>query len=350
MAGEGGLVPGAAAAPGARVYLRPFGWPTRGNFEVLVRAPGGVVAASAGTGEIRDWALGEGEEVAACVETLLARLSAPRPPFAGLAVDRPLIMGIVNVTPDSFSDGGETPDTDSAIERGRAMAAAGAAIIDVGGESTRPGSRPVTVAEERDRVVPVVRTLAADGLVVSIDSRHAQVMAAAIEAGAAVINDVTALTADPGSIDLAAASGAPVILMHMQGEPGTMQDDPRYDHAALDIYDYLEARVAACEKAGIGRQRIAVDPGIGFGKTVAHNAGIIGHLGLFHGLGCVVVLGASRKSFIGRLSKGEPAQERIPGSIAAALAGAAQGVHIIRVHDVAETRQALAVWGAIGGT
>ncbi len=350
MPGVGPTLAGAGGDPAARLYLRPLGWPVSGRFELLVRSPDGTVAWTAETEGIRQWAAGHGESVAAHMETLLDRLFRPPPSFAGLPVERPLIMGIVNVTPDSFSDGGETPGAASAIERGFAMAAAGAAIVDVGGESTRPGSRPVTVDEELARVVPVVRTLAGDGLTVSIDTRRTPVMAAALKAGAAIINDVTALSGDAGSLELAATGDAPVILMHMQGEPGTMQDDPRYDDAALDIYDYLASRIAACEAAGIPRRRIAVDPGIGFGKTVAHNTGILGRLGLYHGLGCALVLGASRKSFIGHLSLDEPAHRRIPGSLAAALAGAAQGVQIIRVHDVAETRQALSVWEAIART
>ena len=337
-------LPSLGDLPAPSVYIRPLGWPASGFCEVVAR---GLAPVEATVDEIRDWADGQETAIAARVETLLDRLAAPPRNFAGLPLGRPLVMGIVNVTPDSFSDGGETPDPASAIERGRAMAAAGARIVDVGGESTRPGSRTVSLDQELERVVPVVRALAADGLVVSVDSRHAAVLGAALEAGAAIVNDVTALTGDDAALDLVAKSGAPVILMHMLGEPGTMQDDPRYDNAPLDIYDYLATRVAACEAAGIERARIAIDPGIGFGKTAAHNAEILGRLGLYHGLGCVVVLGASRKSFIGRLSQDEPVLERIPGSLAAALAGAAQGVQIIRVHDVAETRQALTIWEAI---
>ncbi len=334
----------AGGLPAASVYIRPLPWPASAFHEVVVR---GVAPAAATVDEIRDWAERQNPAIAAHVATLLERLAAPPRSFAGLPVERPLIMGIVNVTPDSFSDGGETADAASAIGRGRAMAAAGAGIVDVGGESTRPGAPTPSLEEELERVVPVVRALAADGLTVSIDSRRAAVIAAALEGGAAIVNDITALTGDAASLGLVAKSGAPVILMHMQGEPATMQDNPDYDDAPLDIYDYLAERVAACEAAGIERARVAVDPGIGFGKTVAHNAAILGRMGLYHGLGCVVVLGASRKSFIGRLSRDEPVRERLPGSLAAALAAAAQGVQIIRAHDVAETRQALTVWQAI---
>ena len=333
----------------ATIYLRPLGAPGGfQKFEVLIRRPaGGARALCCARDEVLGWARAEGGALADHVLTLIERLSTPRPPFAGLALDRPLIMGIINVTPDSFSDGGETPDTGSAVTRGRAMAEAGADILDVGGESTRPGSRPVSKAEELARVVPVVRALAGAGYVVSIDSRRARVMEAALDAGAALVNDVTALSGDEQSLALVAGRAVPIILMHMQGAPQTMQVDPRYDHAALDIYDALGRRVDACLAAGIPRADIAIDPGIGFGKTVAHNAEILGRLSLLHGHGCAVALGVSRKSFIAALARGEPVTERVPGSLAAALHAVTQGVHIVRVHDVAETRQALDVWRAI---
>ena len=256
-------------------------------------------------------------------------------------------MGVVNVTPDSFSDGGETPDAEAAIARGRAMLAAGADIIDVGGESTRPGAASLDPAEEQSRIVPVIRALAADGAVVSADTRHAAVMAAAVAAGARIVNDVSALSAEPGSLAQAAQSGAHVILMHMKGDPRTMQDDPRYDDVVAEVAAYLAERIEACVRAGIPRAKIAIDPGIGFGKTVAHNVALIANLGRLKELGCPVVLGVSRKSFIGKLSRNEPPQERLAGSLAAALAGIARGADIVRVHDVAETRQALAVWRAV---
>lgn len=287
--------------------------------------------------------------LAAVAKDLVQRLSAPRPPFAGLDLGRPQIMGVINVTPDSFSDGGDRFDPARAITDGLAMREAGAAILDVGGESTRPGAAPVPPEEEVRRVVPVVAGLVKAGALVSIDTRRAAVMAAALDAGAKIINDVTALAGDPENLALAAERQAPVILMHMQGEPRTMQHDPHYDDAPLDVYDFLAARVAACEAAGIPRARIAIDPGIGFGKTMAHNLRILDQLAVFHGLGCAVVLGLSRKSFIGRLGGGGDAKARLPGSLAGALAGAARGVHILRVHDVAETVQTLAVWSAIEG-
>ncbi len=267
--------------------------------------------------------------------------------FAGLSLDRPRLFGIINVTPDSFSDGGEALKSEDALDRGRAMLEAGADVLDVGGESTRPGARPVSIEEELARVVPVVEGLGRLGAMVSIDTRRSPVMCAAIDAGAKIINDITALTGDLNSLGLAAESGLPVVLMHMQGEPATMQDEPRYEDPAIDIHAYFTERLAACEKAGIGRERIAVDPGIGFGKTVGHNLKILSRLDLYRGIGCSVMLGVSRKSFIGTLSREEPPKDRVPGSIAAVLAAARQGVRLFRVHDVAETRQAFAVWEAI---
>ncbi len=299
--------------------------------------------------QLGDWAARFGAATAAEAEALLARLSAPRPPFAGLDLDTPRIMGIINVTPDSFSDGGDRFDAGRAVDDGLAMVEAGAAMLDVGGESTRPGAAPVDAQEEQRRVLAVVRGLAEAGALVSIDSRRAGVMAAALDAGARAINDVTALEGDPDSLALAAGRSVPVVLMHMQGEPGTMQADPRYDDAALEVYDYLEGRVAACVAAGLARADIAVDPGIGFGKTVTHNLEILDRMALYQGLGCAVVLGVSRKGFIGKLSRGEAPKARLPGSLAAALSGLDRGVQILRVHDVTETAQALALWCAIVG-
>jgi dihydropteroate synthase len=273
---------------------------------------------------------------------------APTPhTFAGLTLDRPLLMGVVNVTPDSFSDGGEALRPEDAIARGRALLDAGADILDIGGESTRPGAAPVPVEDEIARVLPVVAALSQMGGRVSIDTRRARVMAAAMAAGARIINDVTALAGDPESLALAAKAGVAVILMHMQGEPRTMQENPRYDDVVAEVRDYLAARIEACAAAGIARERIAIDPGIGFGKTVEHNLSLLKHLDRLVALGCPVVLGVSRKSFVAKLSYGEPPKARLPGSLAAALAGVARGAAILRVHDVAETRQALSVWRAI---
>ena len=280
----------------------------------------------------------------------LDALAAPRAGFAGLSMAAPRIMGILNVTPDSFSDGGRFLAAGDALAQARAMAA-GADILDIGGESTRPGAEPVALEEEIARTAPVIAALRAGGMEtpISIDTRKTAVAAAALEAGAQVVNDVAALTYDPALGPLAAARGAPVILMHHQGTPETMQADPRYDDVLLDVYDWLAERLAAALALGIPRDRIALDPGIGFGKTVQHNLALLRGLSLFHGLGCPVLLGASRKRFIGSIGGGAEAQARMPGSVAVALAGVAQGVQMIRVHDVAETRQALLLWQAING-
>lgn len=315
--------------------------------EVLLRQPDRIVSVETAIDGARDWAAAEGAMAHARITTLIDRISGSRPSFAGLALDRPRIMGIVNVTPDSFSDGGRFVAPEAAIAHGRALQAAGADILDIGGESTRPGAPPVTADDELKRIMPVIAGLRDCGVPLSIDTRRAAVMAAALDAGAAIVNDVSALTHDPDSPALVARCRAPVMLMHMRGEPATMQADPQYDSAPLDVFDYLEARIATCLSAGISAANIAVDPGIGFGKTVAHNLEILGRLSLFHGLGVPILLGVSRKGLIGRLSRGESADRRLPGSLAAALAGVAQGVQILRVHDVAETAQALAVWQAI---
>ncbi len=277
-----------------------------------------------------------------------ARLTGQRPPLQlgerTIRLDQPQVMGIVNVTPDSFSDGGQFADARSAAEAGAAMAAAGAAMVDVGGESTRPGAASVWEGDEAERVLPVIRQLAGGGVAVSIDTRKAAVMEAALGAGARLVNDVSALTFDPQSAGVVAASGAPVVLMHHQGDPQTMQDNPRYEDVLVEVYEWLEDRVAAAEAAGIARDRILIDPGFGFGKSVAHNLELMNGLALLHGLGCPIVLGASRKRTIGALSNEAPADQRLAGSIAFALKAVDQGAQVIRVHDVPETVQALKVW------
>lgn len=275
------------------------------------------------------------------------RFATAPAPFAAFAGNRPVIAGIVNVTPDSFSDGGETFEPDRAVARGFALVAAGADMVDVGGCSTRPGAAPVPEAEEMARVLPVVGALAASGVPVSIDTSRARVMAAAVEAGAKIVNDVTALTGEEASLRTVSDSGAAVVLMHMRGTPETMQGDTHYADVVLDVYDYLEDRVDACLAAGLARHRIAVDPGIGFGKSADGNARLLACIGLLRGLGVAVMVGVSRKSFIARLSGGEDAKRRLPGSIAAGLAAVHGGAGILRVHDVAETRQALDIWRAI---
>lgn len=267
--------------------------------------------------------------------------------FAGLDLRLPVVMGIINVTPDSFSDGGETFAHDAAVERGWQMVADGAKILDVGGESTRPGAAAVSVAEEIDRVVPVIDGLRGSGVVISIDTRHARVMAAAVAAGAGVVNDVSALTGDDKSLEVACELGVPVILMHMQGTPENMQRAPSYENAPDEVHAYLADRVNACVTAGFRADQIAVDPGIGFGKTQDHNLEILNRIEIFHDLAGPIVLGVSRKSFIGRLAGADDPHNRVPGSIAAAVLARQKGVQIFRVHDVPETVQALAVADAI---
>ena len=281
------------------------------------------------------------------IAQLKGRLSASRGPVCGLTLDQPRLMGVLNVTPDSFSDGGDYAAEGDAIAHGRAMAAAGADIVDVGGESTRPGSQAPSELEEMRRVIPVIHALAGDGILVSVDTRRATVMEAALAAGARIVNDMSALRHDPEARTVVARFGAWVVLSHMQGTPETMQREPRYEDASLDVFDALAAHVSAAEAAGISRDKIIVDPGIGFGKTACHNLEILRDIALLHGLGCPLLVGASRKSFIGRLSAGEAPKERLPGSLAAGLHALGEGAHILRVHDVAETRQALAMWRGI---
>ena len=259
-------------------------------------------------------------------------------------LDQPHVMAIVNITPDSFSDGGRLADAETAIVAGADMAADGAAILDIGGESTRPGAKPVWAGDEIGRVVPVIGRLAASGAAISIDSRKAEVMEAALAAGAQMVNDVSALTFDPRSAETIAAAGVPIVLMHHQGDPQTMQQDPRYDDVLVEVYLWLEERIAAAEAAGIAREKILVDPGFGFGKTVAHNLELMNGLAIFHSLGCPLVVGASRKRTIGALSNEAPADKRLAGSITLALKAVEQGVQIVRVHDVFETVQSLKVW------
>jgi len=308
---------------------------------MLGRGAGGATIGAVGSIAAFDGWLKANPGGQGALGAILGRAIEPRRPWAGLALDRCRVMGVINVTPDSFSDGARHLDAARAIEHGHALLAAGADLLDIGGESTRPGADPVAPEEELARVLPVVRALAQAGAVISIDTRNSAVMAAAFAAGARIVNDVSALAGDPGSIEVVRRSGAAVALMHMGGQPKTMQENPRYDDVVLDVYDYLESRIAACEAAGIPRERIAVDPGIGFGKNLQHNLRLLAYLTVLHGLGVGLLVGVSRKSFIAKASRGEPADARLPGSLAAALAAAGQGVQILRVHDVADTRQAL---------
>ena len=257
-------------------------------------------------------------------------------------------MGIVNVTPDSFSDGGVNFDPRAAFVSAWAMSAAGADLIDVGGESTRPGSAEVSPAEELDRVLPVVRDLAARGAVVSVDTRHANVAAACVRAGASVINDISGFS-DPAMVALAASCDAGLVVMHMQGDPGTMQEEPHYGDVVAEVAAYLLGQAASLEAAGVAHERITLDPGIGFGKTTAHNLELLRRLDEIVALGYPVLVGASRKRFIGEITGVTEPRDRLAGSIAAALVAVEHGVAIVRVHDVAETVQALAIARAVRG-
>ena len=257
----------------------------------------------------------------------------------------PRVMGVINVTPDSFSDGGANFDHARALDHARQMAADGADVIDVGGESTRPGAAVVSEAEELRRVLPVIEALARDGVVVSADTRRPGVMRAAIAMGATMINDVGALTA-PGALDAVAETDAAVCLVHMQGQPATMQRTPHYDDVVVEVREFLVARAKACEAAGIARERIVIDPGFGFGKTLAHNLALLRALPDFAAAGYPVLAGLSRKSSLGTIT-GRPVDERMAASVAAALAAVARGAAIVRVHDVRETVDAIKVWLAI---
>ncbi|MGR3468253.1 MAG: dihydropteroate synthase [Shimia sp.] len=292
----------------------------------------------------------EGREIVAATDLppdVLTRLTGARADIAGLSLDRPRVMGILNVTPDSFSDGGRHATRDAALAQSRAMVAAGADILDIGGESTRPGATEVAVAEELERTIPVIEAIRAEMRTpISIDTRKAAVANAALSAGADIVNDVSAMSFDAQMPGIVAKSGAPVCLMHAQGTPETMQRDPRYGDVVRDVIQDLRSSRDAAQAAGIAPHRLITDPGIGFGKTQDHNLTLMAHLSALHDLGAPILFGASRKRFIGTLTGVETAAERVHGSVAAALHAATQGAQILRVHDVAATRQALNVWMA----
>jgi dihydropteroate synthase len=264
-----------------------------------------------------------------------------------LSLERPLVMGVVNVTPDSFSDGGRYFDAGRAVEHARRLIEEGADLIDIGGESTRPGAAPVDLAEERRRVLPVLEALAGGKVPVSVDTRKPELMREAVSAGADMVNDVAALAA-PGALEAVASSPAAVCLMHMRGEPGTMQEHPSYRDVVREVRDYLAGRVAEAERSGISRNRIVADPGFGFGKNLEHNLALLRSLPEFGSLGVALLAGLSRKAMLGRIT-GREAGDRVHASVAAALLAAQNGAHILRVHDVAATRDALAVWRAVKG-
>ncbi len=279
---------------------------------------------------------------------IIDNLTQLRYPFAGITMGAPKIMGILNVTPDSFSDGGKHYGPAMAVAAGRAMIADGARIIDVGGESTRPGATPVTRNQELARVLPPISSLKKLGAVLSVDTQHAEVMDRAAARGATIINDVAGLRGE-GALETAARTGCYVVIMHMQGMPLTMQDSPKYGFAPVEIYAFLEERINAAIAAGIPREKISIDPGFGFGKAVYHNLQLVNWLAMLHGLGVPILFGASRKSTIAKLSSCEKTDQRLPGSLGLAMAAARQGAQMLRVHDVVETAQALAVECALIG-
>jgi len=296
------------------------------------------------------WLAGLGVSERTSAQTQLAGIAAPRASLTlgerVLRFDVPQVMGILNMTPDSFSDGGKhVGDPEAAADAGFAMGLAGASIIDVGGESTRPGADPVWEGDEIARVVPVIDRLAKSGAIISIDTRKAAVMEAALAAGAHIVNDISALLHDPRSMDVVAKAGCPVILMHSPSAgPDPHDKASPYRDVVADTYAFLEARIAACIAAGIARERIIVDPGIGFGKSLADSLALINRLATFQSLGQPLLLGASRKRIVGALSNEAPAAQRLGGSLALALEGARAGAAILRVHDVVESVQAVRVW------
>lgn len=333
-----------------KVYYRPLAHPDARVFDEALPLAGG----SAWFDRVERLERGQPGQIVANSQVppeVLVRLSTLREPICNLALDQPRLMGVLNVTPDSFSDGGKFDGFDAGVRQAEALVAEGADVLDIGGESTRPGADFVPPEVEASRTEPVIKTLRARGIAapISIDTRKAGVAEAAIQAGAGLVNDVSALSFDEDMLRLVAASDAAICLMHASGDPKTMQDKPEYDDVLLDVYDYLHDRVALCVQNGISRHRILVDPGIGFGKTQTHNLALIRGLSLFHGLGCAVLLGVSRKRFIGTIGQEPQADRRAAGSIAVGLEGLRQGVQMLRVHDIRETRQAVLLWQALQG-
>ena len=334
-----------------QVYLAPVIPLCSTNITVAIRCRDHVsYFADHALAEIQNWANDLGFHRTS-VDTQLANLNGLKRLKILGEYTEPLIMGIVNITPDSFSDGGEFEDPSIAIEHAQKLAKDGAQILDFGGESTRPGADFVTAAIEIERVIPVLEACKSQVQHLSIDTRKSEVMAAALIGGANMINDVTALEFDVASLAVAAKANVPVCLMHSSADPKVMQENPSYDHVLFDVIDYLKGRVDYCVEGGISPYNIILDPGIGFGKTLAHNLILLKGLRFLHALGCPILLGASRKSFIGKVDKASlRAEDRIGGSLSTVLAGLVAGVQVFRVHDVAQTRQAIAIWQAIDNT
>ena len=317
-------------------------------WHISLRDDDGVKSAIVPVPELADWIAAMPDRLAEMVKAQRAAVARPRGALQlgerVVRLNEPQIMGILNVTPDSFSDGGRHVDTAAASEAGYALAAAGAAVVDVGGESPRPGAPLVWEGDEVQRVEAVVAALARGGVAVSIDTRKAAVMEAALAAGATIVNDISALRYDERAMAVVAEAGCSVVLMHAPSAKSDPHEGGGYAHVLFDVYDMLAERVAACKAAGIDPAKIIVDPGLGFGKGVADNLALINGLALFHTLGCPILFGASRKRMIGALDNEAPADQRLGGSVALHYQAASQGAQLLRVHDVAENRQALRVW------
>ena len=350
----------------ARVYLRPTCFVDRPHeldndclriadtmvwfaaWHLSLRDDGVVRSAIVPVAELDGWVAAMSDRLAEAAMAQRIAVTRPRGTLQlgerTIRLSEPQIMGILNVTPDSFSDGGKHVDSVAAAEAGFAMGAAGAAIIDVGGESTRPGAPLVWEGDEIKRVEDVVAALAKGGVAVSIDTRKAAVMEAALAAGARIVNDISALRYDDRAMDVVARAGCPVVLMHAPSAKSDPHEGGQYAHILFDVYDMLAERVAACIAAGIDAAKIIVDPGLGFGKGVGDNLALINGLALFHTLGCPILFGASRKRLIGALDNEAPADQRLGGTVALHYQAATQGAQLLRVHDIAENRQALRVW------
>ena len=343
-----GLVPGSQSEHGNAIRLAG-GMIYASRFAVILRRDGTIAERWLAAPDTMAEVLGHlPDTVAADAESQWANLTLAHPALElgarTVQLDQPQVMGILNVTPDSFSDGGAHDDVETAREHAAAIVEAGASIIDIGGESTRPGARPVWEGDEIERVVPAIEACAAMGAAVSVDTRKAAVMEAALDAGAALVNDVSGLTHDPRSAEVVAARGCPVVLMHAPGRGEDLHEGEKYDNVVFDVFDELRNRRDEALEAGIDASRILLDPGIGFGKSLAENLLLINALPLFHALGHPLMLGASRKRLIGALGKEEDADNRLGGSLALALKGMDAGVQLLRVHDVPETVQARNVW------
>lgn len=355
-----------ALSPDAQIYCRPAALVERPHelgddclrisdmmiwfaaWNIIVRDRGRARSALVPVPQFDDWGEAMPDRLAAAAHEQRAALAGPRAALQlgerTVRLNEPQVMGIVNVTPDSFSDGGQHVDSQSAIDAGFAMSAAGAAIVDIGGESTRPGAPLVWEGDEIKRIEAVVAGLSGSGVAVSVDTRKASVMEAALAAGAHMINDISALRYDERAIEVVARAGCPVVLMHAPSAGSDPHAGGSYDHPLLDVYDMLAQRIAKCVSLGIDRSRIILDPGIGFGKSIGDNLALINGLALFHTLGCPLLVGASRKRMIGALDNEAPADQRLGGSVALHYQAAARGAQLLRVHDVAENRQALRVW------